>query len=136
MPIRSNPNVALTYNGTNITQYLDATSLKRVADALEVNNLASAAASTLATTVKCTIAIGGPWDKALDDVLGPDALSPPATLRSWQLVEGASGAQVTHAQTGTASVGAYVSEYQTDFKAGAAATWTGNLNISGTPTRT
>lgn len=136
MPIKASGNYTLSYNSVALAGYIDDASLEAVANAIEVNNLASTATVSIPTDSTVSVAIGGAWDKALDDALAPDSLSPPATLRTWSMVIGASGAQVTYGQTGTASVGAFVSNYKVEFKATEAARWSGKLNVSGTVTRT
>ena len=135
MPIKASGNYTLSYNAVALAGYIDDASLEAVANAIEVNNLASTATVSIPTDTTVTVQVGGAWDKAVDDALAPDSLSPPTTLRTWSMVIGASGAQVTYGQTGTASVGAFVSNYKAQFTATEAAKWTATMSIAGTVTR-
>lgn len=136
MPIKGSGNYTFSYNSVALAPYISESSLRNVVEAIESRNLASTTVANVGSSVSTTIAISGDWDKALDDALAPDSLSPPATLRTWSMVVGKSGAQVTYGQTGTADVGAFVSNYEANFTAGDKATWSAELTISGTVTRT
>ena len=135
MPIKASSNLSFSYNAVALASYISESSLKNIAEAIESKNLASAAVANVGSSVSTTISISGDWDKALDDALAPDSLSPPATLRTWSMDMGASGAQVTYGQTGTTTVGAFVSNYEANFTAGDKATWSAELTISGAVTR-
>lgn len=136
MPIKASGNYSFSYNAVALAAYISESSLKNVVEAIESRNLASTAVANVGASASTTISISGDWDKALDDALAPDSLMPPATLRTWAMVVGASGAQVTYAQTGTAQVGAFVSNYEATFPAGEKATWSAELTISGPVART
>lgn len=135
MPIKASSNYTFSYNSTALAAYIDESSLKNVVDTIDSKNLASTAISNVGASVSVTIGLKGDWDKALDDVFAPDSLNPPSTLRSWSMVIGASGSQVTYSQTGTTTVGAFVSNYEVTFGAGGKATWTCDLTVSGAVTR-
>jgi len=131
MPTKSNPNVVLTYNSVNITQYCDAATLDAAVEAIETTNLASTAAETTPGDVTWTYKVGGSWAVALDAALGPDAVSPPATLRTFVAVIGASGSTVTYTWT----TKAFIANYSIDTTAGENIKWSGTLNLTGSPVR-
>jgi hypothetical protein len=136
-PRRVAGNTTVTYNATAITAFLDQASLEAVTNAISVTNLASTAEQQIAGLPKFSAPVGGPWSKQVDDVLGPDALTPPSTLRALVLVVGPSGNQVTYTWASpTETYGAFVENYKID---GSSPTdglkWSGNFAISGKPVR-
>lgn len=130
MAIKSNPNLTLSYAGTALAAYLDQASIDAVVEAVETTNLASTATETTPGNTTWSSKIGGSWAKALDDVLGPDAVTP-GTLRTCVIVVGASGAQATYTWTSKA----FISNYTIDAKAGDTLKWSGTLNLTGSPVR-
>jgi hypothetical protein len=129
-------NIALTYNSNAMAAHLDSASLEAVVNAIGTTTFASAAEETSPGATKYSVPVGGPWSKALDDILGADAVSPPSTLRSLVYQVGPVGNRVTYTWTGSATVGAFVADYKilADDPLGNIK-WSGTLNISGAPTR-
>lgn len=124
MPVKSNPNITLTYNSNDITQYCDQATMDATVEAIETTNLASSATSTSPGDTTYTYDIGGDWAKALDDIFGPDIITP--TLRTWVAAIGASGSVATYTWTS----GAFISNYKVTAAAGANLKWTAKLNLT------
>lgn len=137
MPHRVAGNVSVTYDGTNITGDLDTSSLEMLTNAIDVTNLASTAEEQIAGITKFNMPVGGPWSKTIDDVLAPDAISPPATLKPLVVVIGPAGSQVTYTWSpGTISYGSFISDYKIDSSSPRdGIKWSGALAISGAPVR-
>jgi hypothetical protein len=131
MTVKSNPNTALTYISLALAQYLDTATLDGVVEAIKSTNLASTAEETAPGNTTWTYKLGGSWAKALDDVLMPDIITPPATLRNFVAVIGASGSTVTLTWTAKA----YIAAYTVDTTAGQPIKWTGTLQLTGSPVR-
>lgn len=131
MPVKAAGNTTVTYNGTNITQYLDENTLDAVVNEIETTNLASTGAETSPGTTKWSVKGGGSWAKALDDVLAPDAITPPATLRTMVVVIGATGATATYTWT----TNAFISNYSIVSNAKEVQKWSGTISVNGAPTR-
>lgn len=125
MPVKSNPNIELTYDSNNITQYCDQATMDATVEAIEATNLASAATVTTPGDTTYSYDMGGDWALALDAIFGPDAIDP-STLRTFVAAIGASGSQATYTWTS----GAFVSNYKVAAQAGANLKWTAKLNLT------
>lgn len=132
MPVKAAGNITVTYNAVNITQYLDQHTLDAVVNEIETTNLASTGVESSPSTTKWSIKGGGSWAKALDDVLGPDSITPPTTLRNMVVVIGATGAQATYTWTANA----FISNYSIESSAKEVHKWSGTISVNGAPTRT
>lgn len=130
MAIKSLGNVTVTYNGTEITSYLNSASLQAVVNAIETTVLNSSAGTKIPGLVDWTINVGGFWAKALHDLLNPDCVTPPATLRTLIVTVGASGSVATYTWT----TNSFISDYQWSAEPTGAIPWTGVLSVSGVPT--
>ncbi len=130
-------NVTVTYNASAITAYLDQASLEMVTNAISVTNLASTAEEQIAGLPKFNVPVGGPWSRALDTILAPDALTPPSTLRALVVVIGPSGDQSTYTWSSPSETfGAFIENYKIDSSSPTdGIKWSGNLAISGKPVR-
>lgn len=125
-------NIQLTYNSGSLEEHMNQASVEAVVNAIDVTTLADSAGRQIPGLANWSAPIGGPWTKTLDDILGPDAVTPPGTLRTLVAVIGPSGSQVTLTWTNNAFV--------TNYKFGAdnvtgALVWTATLGVSGAPTR-
>lgn len=130
-------NFVVSYNGTNITPYLNKASQDATVEAIDTTNLASDAREQTPGGTSWSVPVGGMWAKALDDVLGVDAASPPSTLRTLVTEIGPTGGKVTNTWTGSETVGAFVSDYKVDASDPMGViTWSGTLTVSGAPVRT
>ena len=83
------------------------------------------------------MSVGGMWSKAVDDVLGPDAIEPPETLRTLVYEVGPTGGKAIRTWTGTETTGAFISNYQIQADNPLEnVKWSGTLTCSGAPVRT
>lgn len=130
-------NIVLTYNSQNISSHLNTASLEMTVEAIDTTTLASAAQEQTPGAPGFSVPIGGPWSKAIDDILGADAVSPPdSTLRSFVGQIGPVGNRVTYTWTGSATVGAFVTDYKVDATDPMGMlTWSATLTVSGAPVR-
>lgn len=130
MAVRGAGNVVVTYNSNNITAYLNTVELAATIDELEATDLASTVAEFSPSLAQYNLTIGGDWDKALDDILGVDALTP--TVRTVVIKftdEGGDWAQYAWT-TG------FISGYSISAAATGKIEHSPTLRLSGTPTRT
>lgn len=132
MAVKTQGNITVTYNGSALQAYLNTQSIEAIVNEIDTTTLASTGMEKIPGPSGWSVNVGGFWAKALDDILGPDAISPPATLRTLAVVIGASGAQVTYTWTSNA----FISNYRADASdPNGVWTWTGTLAVSGVPTR-
>lgn len=124
-------NITLSYNSNALAAYLNQASLEAVVAEIETTVLSSTAQEKIPGLGAWSVPVGGPWDSTLDGYLGPDAISPPATMRTLVAVIGPSGSQVTYTWTSKA----FISNYRIQTEPAGAITWSGTLSVSGAPTR-
>lgn len=137
MPTKTLGNVAITYGALSMAQYLDGGSLEAVVEAVETTNLASAGQEKTPGAPSFSVPVSGFWAKALDDVLGADATTPPTTLKGLVVQIGPVGNRVINTWTGTTTTGAFVADYKIDFSdPNGMLKWSGTLMCSGVPART
>lgn len=130
-------NIAITYNSVNLNPYLNTGSLENTVEAVDTTTFDSDGKESAPGAPGFSVSIGGPWTKTLDDALGPDAISPPTTLRTLVYSVGPTGAKVIRTWTGTETVGAFISDYTIDASDPLGnLTWSGTLTVSGVPVRT
>lgn len=136
MAVKTLQNIAITYNASSMAAHLDQASLEATVETIDTTTFASAAQEKTPGATSYSIPVGGPWSKALDDILGADTVSPPSTLRDFVYQIGPSGNRATYTWTGSATVGAFISDYkvQADDPMGTIK-WSGTLTISGAPVR-
>lgn len=128
MALKVAANVSVTYNSNALDAYLNTASMNAVVNAIQTTDFDSTGEESIAGLPTWTASIGGPWDATLDGYLGPDAVSPPTTLRT--LAVGIS--TVTYTWT----TNAFISNYTIDASSPAdGITWSGDLTCSGVPTR-
>lgn len=127
-------NVSVSYNGSSLQAYLNQASLEATVEAIESTTFASAAMEQGPGAPSFSVSVGGPWSKALDDILRPDVITPPDTLRTLIYYVGPAASRVTYTWTGSATVGAFISDYtvNADNPMGDI-TWSGTLTVSGAP---
>ena len=134
---KSESNVSVTYNAIDIRRYCNQNDLDAVVAEIDSTNLASTSAESGPAATTWNVKLQGFLDKAIDDIQGKDALSPPATMRDLVITRGPTGAQTIFTWTGSANEGAYVNNYQLPgTEAQNLCTWTADLGISGGPVRT
>lgn len=103
---------SVVYAGIDLTAYLKIGDLTGTTEQLDTTSLADDHPTSEPGATTWQIGLEGPLTKALDDLLGKDALSPPATKRDLLITIGETGNATTYAWTGTADVGAFVSRYR------------------------
>jgi hypothetical protein len=130
-------NITVTYNGFNLTPYLNTASLENTVEVIDTTTFDSDGKENAPGAPGFSVNIGGPWTKTLDDALAPDAAIPPTTLRTLVYSMGPTGAKAIRTWTGTETVGAFISNYTIDASdpMGNLA-WSGELTVSGVPVRT
>lgn len=127
-------NFTVTYNGTNITAYCNQASIEATVAEIDTTNLASTGAESSPASTAWDTPIGGFLQKEVDDVIGPDGITPPATMRNLVITVGPSGSQTTFTWTGSTTEGATIENYTiapTDPTQ--LITWSAALLISGGP---
>lgn len=129
MPVRSSGNITVTYNATNITQYLSEVELNAAIDELETTHLASTSMTYIPSMANYTLTLSGDFAIASDNVFGPDMMNP--TLRT-VIVTFTEGAQtVTYTWTNSA----FLTGYSLSASSTEKITHAPALRLSGTPTR-
>lgn len=128
----------IIYNGTDITQYCTQADLEALVNEVDATNLASEGPETAPGGITWLVNIAGKLTKESDDILGKDAVTPPADMRSLTVTVGAgSRCGTTYSWIGDSAVGGFVSDYKIGpndpLKEGT--TWTALLGVSGGPAR-
>lgn len=124
---KSAGNITVTYNSNALTAYLNEASLEAIVNAIETTDLASTGVENIAGLPGWTVNVGGWWDVTLDGYLGPDAVAPPATLRT--LAVGID--TITYTWT----TNSFISNYTITAAPDSALAWSGTLTVSGIPNR-
>ena len=121
-------NVTVTYDSNALTAYLDTASINAIVNVIDTTDFASTATETIAGLGTWTVPVGGPWDPTLDGYLGPDAVAPPATLKT--LAVGVD--TITYTWT----TNSFISDYTIDASSPSERiSWSGTLTCSGAPAR-
>ncbi|MFN8493137.1 MAG: hypothetical protein U0350_36375 [Caldilineaceae bacterium] len=138
MVTKAGTHITLSYNSNALAGYLDQVSIEAVVKELIATVLTSTGEIKIPGVTNWSIPVGGPWSKAVDDILNPDAVSPPDSggLRTLVAVYGPSGSTVTLTWTASGDVGAFVGNYKViGNNPNELMKWTGTLSVSGAPTR-
>ena len=129
-------NFTVTYDSVDITQYCNQASVEATVAEVDTTNLASTGAESSPASTSWTVPLGGFLDKALDDVLGVDAITPPASYKDLVITVGPGGTQTTYTWTGSSSTGASIENYTiSPTDPTQIITWSASLLISGGPVR-
>ena len=131
MAIKAASGIAVTFNATAVTAYLNTASQETIVSELEATTFASTASQGDPGLPGHSFEMGGDWAKALDDVLYPAAATP--TKVNLVVVVGQSGSQATYTWTANAFVSNYRWE-ASDPKG--KITWSARIALSGNPVRT
>lgn len=127
---------SVVYAGVDLTAYLKVGDLTGDTEPLDTMSLADDHPTTEPGATTWQINLGGPLIKALDDLIGKDAISPPATLRDLLITIGETGNATTYTWTGTSAVGAFVRNYRTGPNVQfAEVPFRADLAVSGAPVR-
>lgn len=128
MALKALTNVQITYDGDSLEEHLNQASMEAVIAEIDTTVLSSTAGEKIAGLGNWSVPVGGLWSATLDGYLGPDAVSPPSTLKTLIVVI----ATVTYTWTTTA----FLSNYRVSAdNPGGAITWSGTLSVSGNPVR-
>ena len=103
---------SILFAGVDLTAYLKVGDLVGTTEQLDTTMLADDHPTSEPGATDWQISLEGPLTKALDDLLGKDALSPPATKRDLIITIGEIGNATTYTWTGGAEVGGFVSNYR------------------------
>lgn len=127
---------SVVYAGVDLTEYLKIGALTGETKQLETTSLADDYPASEPGSTNWQISLGGPLTKALDDLLGKDALGPPATMRNLVITIGETGNATTYTWTGTSEVGAFVAGYRVGPNVQfAEVPFRADLAVSGAPVR-
>ena len=130
-PVKGATNTTVSFNGTDITQYCNQADLQGALDAIDVTNLASTGVETISPITTWTIRLSGFWDATIDGILGPEAVTPGTKRDSSIEYTDSASSSVSYAWTANAEVG----NYQITSAPKDAIKFTGELRLSGAPTR-
>lgn len=132
MGVKGAKNCTFTLNSVNLTAYVDQVDLNMAVAELETTNLDSTAQEFIpglpGNDASITVT---KWDKVVDDVLGPLAITP-ALVTAAIAFKDASGDTITYTWTSKAFVTGYTISAQATGKI----TSSPKLRLSGAPTRT
>lgn len=132
MGVKGAKNCTFTLNGVNLTAYVDQVDLNGAVAELETTNLDSSAQEYIPGLTSWDGSINVTrWDKIVDDVLGPLAISP-AKVTAVIAFKDASGDTITYTWTSEAFVTGYNISAQATGKISSGP----KLRLSGNPTRT
>jgi|SRR5262252_7328777 len=122
-------NSTITYNAIPLTPYVMSPTLTNTINEIEATVLSSTAEESVAGLGSYQMQLEGNWEKALDDVLGPDSIS--GTLRTAVITFGSGAGMVTYTWT----TKAFVTNYEISAAATDKLTFTATLRLNGAPTR-
>lgn len=130
MALKGAGNATVTYNSSNISQYINSNTLTNTIAELEATVLTSTAMASIAGLGSYELALEGDWSKTIDDILGPDSLT--GTLRTVVLVYGPSGTTVTYTWT----TNGFITNYEITAPATDKLAFSATLRLNGAPART
>ena len=131
MGVKGPKNCTFTLNSVNLTAYVDQVDLNAAVAELETTNLDSTAQTFIPGLPSYDASINVTrWDKVVDDVLGPLAITP-ALVTAVIAFKDASGDTLTYTWTTTAFVTGYTITAAATGKISAS----GTLRLSGVPVR-
>lgn len=132
MGVKGAKNFLVTVNGTNLTAYLDEAEVQMAVAELETTNLDSTGQEFVPglPNYQASLAITR-WDKIVDDVLGPLAITP-SLVTTIITAKDASGDTLTYTWTSKS----FVTGYNIAGSATGKVTSAPTLRLSGVPTRT
>jgi hypothetical protein len=131
MGVKGPKNCTFTFNSVNLTAYVDQLDLNMAVAELETTNLDSAAQEFIPGLPGYDASIGVTrWDKVVDDVLGPLAITP-ALVTAIIAFKDASGDILTYTWT----TKAFVTGYGISAAATGKITSSPTIRFSGVPSR-
>lgn len=136
MAVRGAGNITVSYNSVDITTYLNQVELNVVVAELEATHLASTATGSTPALPSYTLSLGGDWYKALDAVLGVDAMTPARRVVTVKFTdEAAAWVQYSWSNTGNYGYG-FVTGYNISGSATGKIEHGPSIRLSGAPNRT
>lgn len=128
-------NIAFSFNGSALEGHMDSFSDENGVEITDSTVFTSTAQQQGPGAPNFSYKIGGPWSKTIDDILRPDTIAPPDTLRTVVAAVGPSASKVTLTWTGTTEVGGFISSYtrKADNPLGDVR-WEATITMSGAPT--
>ena len=131
MGVKGPKNVTFTLNSVNLTAYVEQVNLQMSVAELETTNLDSSGQEFIPGLPNYTADVSvTKWDKVVDDVLGPLAITP-AKVTAAMAFKDASGDTVTYTWTNEAFVTGYDISGAATGKIGSSP----KVRLSGIPTR-
>lgn len=131
MGVKGPKNCTFTLNAVNLTAYVEQVDLNMAVAELETTNLDSSAQEFIPGLPSYDASISvTKWDKVVDDVLGPLAMTPAKVTAAIAFVD-ASGDTVTYTWTTQAFVTGYTLSAQATGKISSSP----KLRLSGVPSR-
>ena len=133
-PVRTLGNVQVIFDGNNITGHLDAVKLSAAVSTPYTTVLSSTVDSKQPGLTKWVAELGGFWSKALDDIIGPEMVTPPEgdSLKTCEIIVGQWNHQVGYWWTEAAFVSRSRTEASVDV---GMMRWEGEITLSGSPLR-
>jgi hypothetical protein len=128
-PVKSLTNVTLDYDGGSLEEHARETSVGVSVDTIDATVLADANASEIPTNQNWEPTVSGFWSPTLDGILGPDAVTPPTTLKTFVYVVGPAGSTRTFTWTTLA----FVSNYEITATADGTVDFSATIGVSGSP---
>ncbi len=129
MAVRGAGNTTVTYNGSNITAYINEVELASTIAELEASNLASTVMQYTPSIAEYTLTMSGDWSSALDAIFGPDIVTPALRTVVVSFTEGGSTVSYTWTTNG------FLTGYSISSSASDKITHSPSLRLSGPPTR-
>ena len=123
-------NFTVLYNGQNITAYINQADLEMTITELEATTLTSTGMDYDPGLGDFTLRLTNDWNKALDDILAPDVITP--TKRTVVITATGDTGTVTYTWTNKA----FITSYPISAPASGKITGTPQLRLGGAPTRT
>lgn len=131
MGVKGAKNCTFTLNAVNLTAYVEQVDLNMAVAELETTNLDSSAQEFIPGLPSYDASISvTKWDKVVDDVLGPLAMTPAKVTAAIAFVD-ASGDTVTYTWTAQA----FVTDYTLSAQATGKISSSPKLRLSGVPSR-
>ena len=131
MAVKSEGNVAVTYNSNEVTAYCNQADVQATIDQLDATDLASTAKESVTGFAEWSISMGGHWHATLDGYLAPDAVTPGTKRTAVIAYTDAADTTVTYTWTSNAEI----QDYAITSATGGLITWSATLMLSGAPSR-
>jgi hypothetical protein len=127
--VKTETNVAVSYNSNRIDAYLNSTSLEAVAGIIDVTNFDSTGKEHINDTPEWSCSVGGLWDATLHDYFQSDVITPGTkkTVIIWFTDASDNHRSFTWTSNGE------IADYTISASTGGFIEWSGTLRLSGAP---